>query len=262
MSVESGHQFGYPQQPGPYGAPQQQPYPQQPGYYGAPPQPFPQHQPTPYGAPPQQPYPQQQPGYGAPQPYPQAQPNPHGSPQPNYGAPQQPSPAGPEESPAVQAYRAAVAHHLGMGGLQISQNWVGPVWTTIGVGAVVKTALNPIELAVCVGYAGEITPATVAGFTRQVDEFARSMRRPSAFGVKGGACAVAALISERVHPASIPAVTNKPTSFGTIVVPAVVDLTARHLIIAQNTPMIGLAMWSTVKGKARMYLPEPRAVLG
>ncbi len=262
-SAGPGAQFGYPQQPGPYGTPQPGPYgapqPQQPGHYGAPPQ-----QPAPYGAP--QPY--QPAPYGAPQPYsqqPYGQPNPapYGAPpQPNHAAPQPPSPVGPEESPAVQAYRAAVAQHMAMGGLQVSQNWLGPVWSTIGIGAVIKSSLNPIELAVCVGYAGEISPATVAGFTRQVDEFARSIRRPSAFAVKGGACAVAALISERVHPAAIPAVTNKPMSFGTVVVPAVIDLTARHLLIAQNTPMIGMAMWGSVKGKARLYLPEPRAVLG
>ncbi len=151
---------------------------------------------------------------------------------------------------------------MAMGGLQVSRNWVGPVFTTIGIGAVIKSALNPIELAVCVGYVGEISPATVAGFTRQVDEFARAIRRPSAFAVKGGACAVAALVSERVHPAAFGAVTNKPMSFGTVVVPAVVDLSGRQRVIAQNTPMIGLALWSTVRNKAAGYLPDPRVVLG
>lgn len=162
----------------------------------------------------------------------------------------------------MQAYLAAVAHHMSMGGLQVSRNWVGPVFTTIGIGAVIKSALNPIELAVCVGHAGEISPATVAGFTRQVDEFARSLRRQSAFVVKGGACAVAALVSERVHPQSFGVVTNKAMSYGTVVVPAVVDLTGRQLLIAQNTPMLGLAMWGTVRDKARMFVPDPRSVLG
>ncbi|MFC6012377.1 hypothetical protein [Nocardia lasii] len=211
-------------------------------------------------------YPQQQygsPPYGQPH-YPPQQPPPahYGAPQPNYAAPQQLPPAGPEESPAVQAYLAAVAQHMSMGGLQVSRNWLGPVLSLIGVGAVIKSALNPIELAVCVGHAGEISPATVAGFTRQVDEFARSIRRPSAFVVKGGACAVAALLSDRVHPASFAAVTNKAMSYGTVVVPAVIDLTNRRILIAQNTPMLGLALWSTVRGKAATYLPDPRAVLG
>ncbi|MFE1592254.1 hypothetical protein [Nocardia sp. NPDC058705] len=228
-----GGSWGYPQQSGPYGAPPQQPYPQQP--YGQPTYP-PQHQ------------------------QPPAQ---YGAPQPNYAAPQQPpQPTAPQESPAVQAYLAAVTHHMTMGGLQVSRNWVGPVLSLIGVGAVIKSALNPIELAVCVGHAGEISPATVAGFTRQVDEFARSIRRPSAFAVKGGACAVAALISDRVHPASFGAVTNKAMSYGTVVVPAVIDLTNRQIMIAQNTPVMGFALWSTVRGKAGMYLPDPRAVLG
>lgn len=84
----------------------------------------------------------------------------------------------------MQAYLAAVAHHMTMGGLQVSRNWIGPVLSLIGIGAVIKSSLNPIELAVCVGHAGEISPATVAGFTRQVVEFARSIRRPSAFAVR------------------------------------------------------------------------------
>ncbi|TCJ95179.1 hypothetical protein [Nocardia alba] len=162
----------------------------------------------------------------------------------------------------MQAYLAAVAHQMAMGGLQVSRNWIGPVLSLIGVGAVIKSSLNPIELAVCVGHAGEISPATVAGFTRQVDEFARSIRRPSAFAVKGGACAVAALISDRVHPASFGAVTNRAMSYGTVVVPAVIDLGNRQMMIAQNTPVLGFALWSTVRGKAGMYLPDPRAVLG
>lgn len=227
-----GGPWGYPQQSGPFGAPPQQPYPQQ------------QH------------FPPQQPQYQQP-------PSQYGAPQPDYAAPQQSPPAGaPQESAAVQAYLAAVAHHMNMGGLQVSRNWVGPVLSLIGVGAVIKSSLNPIELAVCVGHAGEISPATVAGFTRQVDEFARSIRRPSAFAVKGGACAIAALISDRVHPASFGAVTNKAMSFGTVVVPAVIDLANRQMMIAQNTPVMGFAMWSTVRGKAGMYLPDPRAVLG
>ncbi|MFD6453090.1 hypothetical protein ACFWF3_20120 [Nocardia sp. NPDC060220] len=231
-----GGPWGYPQQPGPFGAPPQQPYPQQP--YGQP------------SFPPQQPQYQQPPAQ-------------YGAPQSNYAVPQQAPPqVGPQESAAVQAYLAAVAHHMTMGGLQVSRNWVGPVLSLIGVGAVIKSSLNPIELAVCVGHAGEISPATVAGFTRQVDEFARSIRRPSAFAVKGGACAVAALISDRVHPASFGAVTNKAMSFGTVVVPAVIDLSNRQMMIAQNTPVMGFAMWSTVRGKAGMYLPDPRAVLG
>ncbi|MFD4458001.1 hypothetical protein [Nocardia sp. NPDC058480] len=224
-----GGPWGYPQQSGPFGAPPQQPYPQQ------------QHYPPQYQQPPAQ----------------------YGAPQPDYAAPQQsPSAGAPQESAAVQAYLAAVAHHMNMGGLQVSRNWVGPVLSLIGVGAVIKSSLNPIELAVCVGHAGEISPATVAGFTRQVDEFARSIRRPSAFAVKGGACAIAALISDRVHPASFGAVTNKAMSFGTVVVPAVIDLGNRQMMIAQNTPVMGFAMWSTVRGKAGMYLPDPRAVLG
>lgn len=214
-----------------------------------------------FGVPPQQPY--GQPSFSGQQPQYQQAPGQYGAPQPNYGAPQQsPSPDAPQESAAVQAYLAAVAHHMNMGGLQVSRNWVGPVLSLIGVGAVIKSALNPIELAVCVGLAGEISPATVAGFTRQVDEFARSIRRPSAFAVKGGACAVAALISDRVHPASFGAVTNKALSYGTVVVPAVIDLSNRQMVIAQNTPMMGFALWGTVRGKAGMYLPDPRAVLG
>ncbi|MGC4947883.1 PQQ-binding-like beta-propeller repeat protein [Streptomyces sp. DT224] len=71
--------YGYPQQPGPYGQPQQQPgpygQPQQPGPYG-------QQQPGPYG---------QQPG-----PYGQQQPGPYGQqPQAGYGFPPQQHPGAP-----------------------------------------------------------------------------------------------------------------------------------------------------------------------
>lgn len=100
-----------------------------------------------------------------------------GGPGGQWGYPQQrpqyqqaPGPVAPPESAAVQAYLAAVAHHMTMGGLQVSRNWIGPVLSLIGIGAVIKSSLNPIELAVCVGHAGEISPATVAGFTRQVVE--------------------------------------------------------------------------------------------
>ncbi|MEV4152058.1 hypothetical protein AB0J48_03535 [Nocardia salmonicida] len=30
----------------------------------------------------------------------------------------------------------------------------------------------------------------------------------------------------------------------------------------QNTPVLGFAMWSTVRGEAGMCLPDPRAALG
>ncbi|MFE7796171.1 hypothetical protein [Nocardia sp. NPDC057440] len=51
-------------------------------------------------------------------------------------------------------------------------------------------------------------------------------------------------------------------TFGSIVVPAVVDLGARQLHIAANTPFLGLAMWGSARAQARNYLPEPRLVLG
>lgn len=185
-------------------------------------------------------------GYGPPGHYPQ----------------QMAAPPAPPTGPAARAYLDAVAQHMGGGGLRISQAWIGPVHTLLGIGAVIESSLNPVELAICVGQAGEVSPATVAGFTRQVDEFARSLRRPGVLGVKGGACAVAALVSERVQPVAYAAVTNKAMSFGAVVVPAVVDLGQRQLIIAANTPMMGWAMWGTVRSRARAFLPEPRAVLG
>ncbi|MGI5220710.1 hypothetical protein [Nocardia sp. CA-290969] len=156
----------------------------------------------------------------------------------------------------------AVTHHMGMGRLQITQNWVGPVWSLVGIGQVIASALNPIELAICVGQIEEVTPAAVADFTRSVDQFSKSLRRAGFIGVKGGSTAVAALVSERVHPAALPAVRNKPMSFGSVVVPAVVDLGQRQLHIATNTPMIGMAVWGGVRDQARTYLPEPRAVFG
>jgi hypothetical protein len=148
------------------------------------------------------------------------------------------------------------------GQMQISQNWIGPLWSLIGVTSAVKTSFNPIELTVCVATVAEISPAAVADFPRRVDDFARSLRKRSMFGVKGGTMAVAALVSERVQPGAAQALTNKPMSYGSIVVPAVVDLGGRQLHIAANTPVLGLAMWGSVRSQARNYLPEPRLVLG
>ncbi|WP_280496224.1 hypothetical protein, partial [Nocardia farcinica] len=43
-------------------------------------------------------------------------------------------------------------------------NWIGPVWSLLGVGMAVATELNPIELAVCAAGVAEITPAAVTDF--------------------------------------------------------------------------------------------------
>lgn len=80
--------------------------------------------------------------------------------------------------------------------------------------------------------------------------------------MKGGAFGVAALVAPRVHPAALQAVTNRPMSFGSVIVPAVVDLGTRQLHVASNTPFVGMATWGAVRSQARIYLPEPRAVLG
>ncbi|WP_459545916.1 hypothetical protein [Nocardia sp. X0981] len=162
----------------------------------------------------------------------------------------------------MQSYLAAVTHNMGRGRLRITQHWLGPVWSVIGVGSAVANAMNPIELAVCVGHVTDLTHPVVGDFTRQVDQFAKSIRRRGFLGVKGGSTAVAALVSERVHPGALQAVINKPMSFGAVVVPAVVDLGQRQLHIAANTPMVGAAMWGGVREQARNYLPDPRAVSG
>ncbi|WP_328409469.1 hypothetical protein [Nocardia sp. NBC_00403] len=162
----------------------------------------------------------------------------------------------------MQAYLAAVAHHMAGGRMQISQNWIGQVWSLIGIASAVETPVNPMTLTICVATVAEVSPAALADFPRQVDGFARSLRRQSVFGVKGGTMAVAALVSERVHPGVLKKLTNKPMSFGSIVVPAVVDLGAGQLHIAANTPFFGMAMWGAVRAQARNYLPEPRLVLG
>lgn len=74
--------------------------------------------------------------------------------------------------------------------------------------------------------------------------------------------AVAALVSERLHPAAVQASTNRPLSFGSVVVPAVVDLGTRQLHIAADAPVLGLVMWNSVRSRSRTDLPEPRLVLG
>ncbi|MGV9820366.1 hypothetical protein [Nocardia xishanensis] len=186
---------------------------------------------------------------------------PHAAPPPGY----QPAPPNlelPGSTPAVKAYLAAVTHHMTVGRMQIAQHMVGPLMSMVGVTAVIATALNPIDLVLCVATLEEISPAAVDDFPRQVDGFAKNQRRRSVFGVKGGAMGVAALVSERVHPAAVQALRNRPMSFGSVVTPAVVDLGNRQLHIASNTPAIGLAMWHAVRSQARSYLPEPRLVLG
>ncbi|MEV6391745.1 hypothetical protein [Nocardia xishanensis] len=240
---------GYPPQPhsGPP-APSPGGYPVPPqGHPAAPPYGHPVAQPPGYPAPPQAAAP---PGYP-----------PHAAPPPGY----QPAPPNlelPGSTPAVKAYLAAVTHHMTLGRMQIAQHMVGPLMSMVGVTAVIATALNPIDLVLCVATLEEISPAAVDDFPRQVDGFAKNQRRRSVFGVKGGAMGVAALVSERVHPAAVQALRNRPMSFGSVVTPAVVDLGNRQLHIASNTPAIGLAMWHGVRSQARSYLPEPRLVLG
>ncbi|WP_194817463.1 hypothetical protein [Nocardia sp. XZ_19_385] len=43
---------------------------------------------------------------------------------------------------------------------------------------------------------------------------------------------------------------------------AVVDLGQRQLHVAANTPFIGMAIWGSVRSKARDFLPEPRQLPG
>ncbi len=148
------------------------------------------------------------------------------------------------------------------GRMQINQHMVGPLMSLVGVTAVIATALNPIDLVLCVATLEEISPAAIDDFRRQVNSLAKNQRRRSVFGMKGGAMGVAALVSERVHPAAVQALRNRPMSFGSVVSPAIVDLGNRQLHIASNTPAVGLAMWHGVRSQARVYLPEPRLVLG
>ncbi|WP_221352130.1 PQQ-binding-like beta-propeller repeat protein [Streptomyces beigongshangae] len=106
----AGPGYGYPQQPGPYGQPQQphQPGPYaQPGPYGQPQQPGPYAQPGPYGQP-QQPGPYgQQPGYGYP-----TQPQFPGGP----GTPPGGGPGGPFKGRTAAIIGAALAAVLVVGG--------------------------------------------------------------------------------------------------------------------------------------------------
>ncbi|WP_431964267.1 hypothetical protein [Nocardia sp. bgisy134] len=246
-----------------------------PGYPPGPPHGgVPGYPPQPHGAPPVPPpggYPVPPQGHPAPPGYPAPPPHGHPAPPPGYPAPppgyhQPPPPAQPNlefaGTPAVKAYLAAVTHHMTVGRMQIAQHMVGPLMSLVGVTAVIATALNPIDLVLCVATLEEISPAAVDDFPRQVDGFAKNQRRRSVFGVKGGAMGVAALVSERVHPAAVQALRNRPMSFGSVVTPAVVDLGNRQLHIAANTPAVGLAMWHSVRSQARAYLPEPRLVLG
>ncbi|MEV0033696.1 hypothetical protein [Nocardia sp. NPDC050793] len=203
------------------------------------------------------------PGYPAPPPQAPVQPGypPHAAPPPGYH-PAPPNLELPGSTPAVKAYLAAVTHHMTVGRMQIAQHTIGPLMSLVGVTAVIATALNPIDLVLCVATLEEISPAAVDDFPRQVNGFAKNQRRRSVFGMKGGAMGVAALVSERVHPGAVQALRNRPMSFGSVVTPAVVDLGNRQLHIASNTPAIGLAMWHGVRSQVRSYLPEPRLVLG
>ncbi|WP_280503604.1 hypothetical protein [Nocardia farcinica] len=162
----------------------------------------------------------------------------------------------------TQRYLAAVTHQHALGRLHIGRQWIGPVLGLTGVGQAVATALNPIELAVCVADVAEVTPQAAADFPHRVDEFARSLRRRSAFVVKGGVFGVAALVSHRVHPAAIQGLRNRPMSYGSVIVPVLVDLGQRRVHIPANTPVMGFAVWGSVRKQAEYYLPDPRWVLG
>ncbi|MEV0293346.1 hypothetical protein [Nocardia sp. NPDC050710] len=162
----------------------------------------------------------------------------------------------------MQRYLAAVTHHMTMGRLRIAQSPIGPLPCLTGVGSIVAASEFPIELAVCVATLDEVSPAAVRDFRRQVNEFARSLRGRSEFAERVGAGAVAALVSERVDPAALRAMKNKLMSYGSLVVPAVVDLGNRQLHIASNAPVIGRVVWNEIRSQARDYLPEPRLVLG
>ncbi|MET8775594.1 hypothetical protein ABZV58_11280 [Nocardia sp. NPDC004654] len=254
---------GYPVPP--HGNPTPPPPGQQPPFPHGPATPPPHGYPVPSGYPaPQQPgYPAPPPpGYpGAPQGYPA--PSPYGQPAPPPGYPHAaPPPLQFPGTPAVQAYLTAVTHHMTRGRMQIAQHMVGPLMSLVGVNAVIATALNPIDFVLCVATLEEISPAAVDDFPRHVDGFAKNQRRRSFIGVKGGAMGVAALVSERVHPAAVQALRNRPMSWGSVVTPVLVDLGNRQLHIASNTPAVGLALWHGVRSQARAYLPEPRQVLG
>ncbi|TQM28645.1 hypothetical protein [Nocardia bhagyanarayanae] len=241
-------------------------HPAQPGYPASPPG-YPA--PSPHGrpAPPPPGYPVPPQGHSVTPPHGQPAPPPPGYPQhPHAAPPGYPHPAPPPlefpGTPAVRAYLTAVTHHMTRGRMQIAQHMVGPLMSLVGVNAVIATALNPIDFVLCVATLEEISPAAVDDFPRHVDGFAKNQRRRSFLGVKGGAMGVAALVSERVHPAAVQALRNRPMSWGSVVTPAIVDLGNRRLHIASNTPAVGLAMWHGVRSQARAYLPEPRQVLG
>lgn len=174
-----------------------------------------------------------------------------------------PEARGPVPPPSeVARYLDAVGHRMAAGRLRVSRGPIGPVNALIGVGMAVQSSLNPIELAVCVADLAEVTPDAVTDFPVRVNEFALALRRRSAMVVKGGAFGVAALVSHRVQPAAVAAVKNRSLGYGSVVVPAVVDLGQRRLHIASNTPIVGFAVWGTVRDYARTHLPDPRLVLG
>lgn len=218
--------------------------------------------PAPMPGQPQQQYPQQQQYYPpqAPPPPPQQQPPP--GPQQGPGPQGQQGPPGPPPppvSPAAQAYIGAVAQRMMAQRMRLHERWVGPSWTLIGqpfpdMGA----AFVAGDFVLGIAAIDEISPQAMQGFPRQLDEFARSQRQ---LGAMGGAMSVACLVSERVNPQALGNLKNF-SQFGSGVCPAVVDLGMRQLHIASNTPIIGFAVFKSLRTKAASFLPDPRQVLG
>ncbi|MFE3446357.1 hypothetical protein ACFXNW_25295 [Nocardia sp. NPDC059180] len=208
----------------------------------------------PYQGPPHHVPPQQVPQYpAAPAPYPAAPPPPFPS------APPQPPPPGPGSGPA-QAYIGAVAQRLMADQLRIQHAWVGPVQTMIGIITINPLASfgSPVEFVLGVAEVPEVSPMAMDNFPRQLDQFARSQR---SLGALGGAMSVAALVSERVHPAALSRLTTR-AQWGSGVLPAIADLGTRQLHMATDSPIFGYAMWGKLRKQANRYLPHPAQVLG
>ncbi|MFC9895975.1 hypothetical protein ACFVMC_19990 [Nocardia sp. NPDC127579] len=165
------------------------------------------------------------------------------------------------ESSAVRQYLSATAERMAQGRLEIQSQQDGAPGTLVGE-RTVKVSEFPVQLSVCVATFEEITLTSVREYRRAIDSYGQVLRRRRPVRSRRGTCAVAALVSERVDPAVFSAVKNKPTSYGVVIVPAVVDLGARRLHIPGNNPIFGIAMWRGVRQQAHDFLPEPREVLG
>ncbi|MFI9506464.1 hypothetical protein [Nocardia sp. NPDC052566] len=168
-----------------------------------------------------------------------------------YGAAPVSAPVG----PVVKAYIDGVAQRLRADEVRAGQLWIDPLWA-FGGAVRLGTRGSTRELLLAVAAVERVTLAAAEDFPRRVREFAR---RAVAGTGRGGALSVAVLVSERVHPEA-PSRVTATARWGAGVLPVVVDLGARQLTVAANTPVSGFRTFGQLRRQAWHYLPDPHRI--